>query len=203
VLPNDVGEPNQRDHEVTAARSIEQLAIAAGGRTLALFTSHEALRRTAELCRERLEEAGIGVMVQGADGSPRQLTDNLLANPSAVIFGTSSFWEGVDIPGDALSLVVIDRLPFGVPSDPIHRSRSEQYDRPFDEYSLPAAILRFRQGFGRLIRTRTDRGVVAVLDGRISTKRYGERFLDAVPPCTVARGSSKELADRVRAWLGQ
>ena len=203
ALPTDVSEPNERDHDITAARAVEALSKATGGRALALFTSHQSLRRAAELCRPGLEEAGIGVMVQGADGSPRQLIDNLVANSKAVIFGTSSFWEGVDIPGDALSLLLIDRLPFGVPSDPIHKARSEQYDRAFDQYSLPGAILKFRQGFGRLIRTKTDRGIVAVLDGRITSKRYGQQFLRAVPTCTVLRDTSQTLADEARRWLAQ
>jgi len=118
-----------------------------------------------------------------------------------VIFGTSSFWEGVDVRGEALSMLIIARLPFSVPSDPIYRARSEQYDDPFMQYALPGAILRFRQGFGRLIRDREDRGVVAVLDRRIFEKRYGTQFVDALPRCTRLKADSATVAERAREWL--
>jgi DNA polymerase-3 subunit epsilon/ATP-dependent DNA helicase DinG len=107
----------------------------------------------------------------------------------------------VDVPGQALSVLVIVKLPFDVPSDPIVAARSETFDDAFNEYSLPEAILRFRQGFGRLIRTQSDRGVVAILDKRVITKRYGRAFLDSLPQCTVRQGVLADLPRSAAQWL--
>lgn len=197
----DLPEPGSPAFPAEAGRALVELVLAAGGRTLALFTSHADLRRAADAVRSMLEAEGIAVLAQGIDGPPRQLVDNLLANPRAVILGTSSFWEGVDIRGDALSQLVIVRLPFSVPSDPVFKARSEQYDDAFGEYALPAAILRFRQGFGRLIRDRADRGVVVVLDRRIFERRYGSEFLRALPQCSRLRASTAVVAQAARDWL--
>ena len=178
-----------------------KLVLAAQGRSLALFTSHATLRRVAELARPQLEGAGIVVLVQDLQGSARQLQENLKENPRSVIFGTQSFWEGVDIRGDALSMLIITRLPFAVPTDPVYKARSEQYDSPFAQYALPGAILKFRQGFGRLIRDREDRGVVAVLDRRVWDKGYGAQFVSALPDCTRIKADSATVAERAAEWL--
>ncbi len=203
ATPTGFPDPGNRDYDEAAAEAITELALASGGRALALFTSHASLRRVAELSRGVLEAEGISVLVQDRDGAPRQLMRNLVQDPRTVIFGTSSFWEGIDIRGDTLSLVVIARLPFAVPTDPIHRARSELYDDPFGGYSLPGAVLRFRQGFGRLIRDREDQGVVAVLDSRVRTKRYGREFLEAIPQCTRLHGDIETMAVRTREWLAR
>lgn len=203
ATPTGFPDPGNRGYDEAASGAITALALASRGRALALFTSHASLRRVAELARPALEREGISVLVQDRDGAPRQLMRNLVEDPRAIIFGTSSFWEGIDIRGEALSLVVIARLPFGVPTDPIHRARSDLYDDPFGGYSLPGAILRFRQGFGRLIRDREDRGVVAVLDSRVRTKRYGRQFLDAIPECTQLNADIRDIAARTRAWLSR
>ena len=113
--------------------------------------------------------------------------------PRTVLLGTTSFWEGVDVVGDALSVLVIAKLPFSVPTDPIFAARSEGFADPFNEYGVPQAILRFKQGFGRLIRSREDRGVVAVLDRRLLSKKYGQMFLDSLPHTTVRSGPAKQL----------
>ena len=118
---------------------------------------------------------------QGEGASPNTLLETFREADKAVLLGTRSFWEGVDIPGEALSVLVIVKLPFEVPTEPIIAARSETFEDPFTEYQLPEAILRFRQGFGRLIRTQSDRGVVAILDRRILTKRYGRAFLESLP----------------------
>ncbi len=198
---DDIPEPNDRAYDDAMAEAVVQLVRASQGRALALFTSHGAVKRTAERVRTVLEGEGINVLAQGIDGPPRQLTENLRTHPRSVILGTSSFWEGVDVRGDALSLLIIARLPFGVPTDPIHRARSEQYDDPFGEYSVPSAILKFRQGFGRLIRDRTDRGVVAVLDRRVHEKRYGAGFIAALPRCRMLKADVPTVARRVADWL--
>ena len=130
------------------------------------------------------------VFVQGE--LPRTELLRLFKNtPHAVLFGTRSFWEGVDVPGDALSLVIIDKLPFPSPRDPLHEARTEQIQEnggnSFFEYTLPLMILTLKQGFGRLIRTKTDRGVVAILDNRLSTKRYGGTVIRSLPPARTSR----------------
>ncbi|MCA9861127.1 MAG: exonuclease, partial [Thermomicrobiales bacterium] len=117
------------------------------------------------------------------------------------VLGVAAFWEGVDVPGDELSGLVVTRLPFDVPTDPLFAARSEQFEQPFQQYSLPRAALKFRQGFGRLIRTSSDRGVVAVLDSRIFTKSYGTTFIRALPECTVRHGPVDELGDAATGWL--
>lgn len=177
------------------------MARAADGHTLALFTSHAALRAAAEVARTALEGDDIRVLAQGVDGAPRALMDDFLANPRSLLLGTSSFWEGVDLAGDALTVLVLARLPFDVPSDPVFAARSEGYEEPFRDYAVPQAILRFRQGFGRLIRTGTDRGVVAVLDRRLTARSYGALFLKSLPDCTVTRPQLSELSGLVTGWL--
>jgi DNA polymerase-3 subunit epsilon/ATP-dependent DNA helicase DinG len=127
--------------------------------------------------------------------------ENFRNAEKAILLGTRAFWEGVDIAGEALSVVVIVKLPFDVPSDPIIAARSETFDDPFNEYSIPEAILRFRQGFGRLIRTQSDRGVVVVLDRRLLTKRYGQLFLESLPECRRKTGSLRDLPATAARWL--
>ena len=148
-----------------------------------------------------LEAEGILVLAHGVNGSPRQMLAALRENPRTVLLGTASFWEGVDVAGEALSLLVIVRLPFAVPTDPIYQARSALYDEPFEQYALPQAVLRFRQGFGRLIRTRTDRGVLLVLDKRVRQRRYGEAFLRSIPRCTLRELPGRDVAGAVEAWL--
>jgi ATP-dependent DNA helicase DinG len=121
----------------------------------------------------------------------------------AVLMGTRSFWEGIDIPGTDLSALVIVRLPFNVPSDPIFAARGELFDNPFIEYAIPEAIIRFRQGFGRLIRRKTDRGVVAIFDRRVISKRYGSMFLESLPKCTVRMGRLADLPSVAVDWLSR
>jgi ATP-dependent DNA helicase DinG len=198
----DIPEPSERfGHQKAVENAIIQLATATGGRMLALFTSYEQLRRTSQTIGPILARKDIRVFEQGEGASPHSLLETFRTTERAVLLGTRAFWEGVDVPGEALSVLVIVKLPFDVPSDPIIASRSETFEDPFYQYSLPEAILRFRQGFGRLIRTQQDRGLVAVLDKRILTKRYGQFFLDSLPPCTVRRGSIADLPRIAGKWL--
>ena len=126
------------------------------------------------------------------------MLESFKATDRAVLLGTRSFWEGVDVPGDALSVVVITKLPFDVPTDPLIAARSEMYENSFNEYYLPEAILKFRQGFGRLIRSQSDHGVVAILDKRVMTKQYGRMFIDSLPQCTIAAGAVEQPG--ARGW---
>ncbi|MDP2673558.1 MAG: helicase C-terminal domain-containing protein [Dehalococcoidia bacterium] len=203
LVPSDMPEPGWPDYTEAISRALVDLARAAGGRALALFTSHAALRTAYGLAKGPLQAEGIDVYAQGVDGSPRYLVQTLRSNSRAVVLGTASFWEGVDIAGEALSLLIIARLPFNVPTEPVFAARSAEYDDPFAEYAVPQAALRFKQGFGRLIRSRSDRGVVAVLDRRIVSKSYGAAFLDSLPPCRVREAPLRELAALTAEWLGQ
>ncbi len=201
-VPDDMPEPNERhQYQQALERGIVELAAALEGRILVLFTSYTQLRQTAQAITPRLALGDIAVYDQ-SDGSSRQaLLDGFKSASKAVLLGTRSFWEGVDIPGEALSALIITRLPFAVPTEPIFAARSETYKDSFNEYALPDAILRFRQGFGRLIRTRTDRGIIAIFDKRIISKAYGKSFLEALPDCTVQYDKIKNLPTIAQQWL--
>jgi DNA polymerase-3 subunit epsilon/ATP-dependent DNA helicase DinG len=170
---------------------------------LVLFTSYSQLRNTANAIRERLADENIVVFEQGSGSSRAQLLDNFKTAERAVLLGTRSFWEGIDVTGEKLSCVAIARLPFAVPNDPIFSARGETYEDAFGQYSLPDAILRFRQGFGRLIRTRTDRGVVVCLDRRVISKRYGQAFVESLPKCTVRRATLSQLPRTAARWIDE
>jgi len=179
------------DEELKAILSVTQ------GRTLVLFTSYSQLKKSAVTLRA--EMPGLGVLCQGEMPAYR-LVKQFKGISNAVLLGTASFWQGIDIPGDALQCVVIAKLPFAVPDDPLVEARMEQLKNPFFEYQVPQATLLFRQGFGRLIRTRTDRGAVVVLDSRIMTKNYGKWFLRSIPKCRVTddREELKKFFESIR-----
>jgi ATP-dependent DNA helicase DinG len=201
-MVNDIPEPNDRyGHQRAVEHGLVHLSKATGGRTLALFTSYEQLKRTSQAISPLLAKSDIRVYEQGEGASANNLLETFRSTDRAVLLGTRSFWEGVDVPGDALSVLAIVKLPFDVPSDPIIAARSETFEDPFNQYSLPEAILRFRQGFGRLIRTQSDRGVVAILDKRLLTKRYGHAFMDSLPNCTVKQGPLSQLPATAAKWL--
>jgi len=202
-LVNDIAEPNDRQaYQRAVEKGLVGLCRATHGRTLVLFTSNEQLRVTARAIDEPLGAHGIQVLEQSEGASRQALLERFRTTEGAVLLGTRSFWEGVDVPGEALSVLAIVRLPFDVPTDPIIAARSETFETPFDEYSLPEAVLRFRQGFGRLIRTQSDRGVVVVFDRRITSKSYGRTFLDSLPTCTVRAGRLADLPASAARWLG-
>jgi len=192
-IPNDIPEPNQRSYQQAVDEALVELCTATGGRTLALFTANSALKQTYAGIQEALEEQEIAVLGQGIDGSRRAILERFKEFPRTVLLGTSSFWEGVDVVGDALSVLVIAKLPFSVPNDPIFAARSELFGDPFAEFSVPLTILRFKQGFGRLIRSREDRGIVVCLDRRLLTKKYGQQFLASLPNTRVRTGPLKQL----------
>ncbi len=202
-LVNDIAEPADRQmYQQAVEKAIVSTCKSTHGRALVLFTSIEQLRTTARAVTEPLTAAGIQVFEQSDGASRHTLLERFRASQGAVLLGTRSFWEGVDVPGQALSLLIIVRLPFDVPSDPIVAARSEAYESPFAEYSIPEAILRFRQGFGRLIRTKSDRGVVVILDRRVVSKAYGRAFVESVPRCTVRAGRLVDLPAAAARWLG-
>ena len=201
-IPNNIPEPSDRNgHQRAVESSLIHLCKTTGGRTLVLFTSYAQLQRTSQAIAPAMADEGIIIFEQGEGASAHSLLESFRNAERAVLLGTRAFWEGVDIPGDDLSVLVIVKLPFAVPSDPIVASRSETFESPFYQYNVPEAILEFRQGFGRLIRTESDRGVAVILDRRVLTKSYGRMFLDSLPQCTQRVGPLQDLAQEAAKWL--
>jgi DNA polymerase-3 subunit epsilon/ATP-dependent DNA helicase DinG len=202
-IPTDIPEPGQSYYQRTVEQALSKLGRATRGRTIVLFTSYSQLRSVYRAISEPLGDEGIAVLAQGLDGSRHNLLNDLRTNLETVILGTRSYWEGIDVVGEALSCLVIARLPFPVPDDPVFAARSETLDDPFNQFAVPQAVLRFRQGFGRLIRSKTDRGVVVILDKRVLTKFYGPAFLDSIPRCTVRQGPVDDLPQMAAQWIAR
>ncbi|MCA9876983.1 MAG: exonuclease, partial [Thermomicrobiales bacterium] len=200
-LADDIPDPTSPAYREVLEQTLIESIGATQGKALVLFTSHALLADMARAISGPLLERGVVVLAQRRDGSPQQLTERLRRERNVAVLGTSSFWEGVDVAGEALSLLMITRLPFSVPTDPVFAARSEAFDDAFAGYAVPQAVLRFKQGFGRLIRSSSDRGVCAVLDRRILTRRYGATFLQSLPECTVEVGSARDLPRAAREWL--
>lgn len=202
-LPSPAGESLVYDR--ATADVVFDLASAADGGVFVLFTSYRALRNVAAELRRRGADARWPLYVQG-DMPRAKLVERFMASGRAILLGVASFWEGVDVPGDPLRGLVITRLPFKVPSEPLTAARIEAIEREggnsFYDYQLPHAALRLKQGFGRLIRSRADRGAVVLLDRRVVEKGYGRYFLESLPPAPVVRGPWSELAARLAAFYG-
>jgi ATP-dependent DNA helicase DinG len=196
VVPEGMPEPAAPDFPAAAAGAVQELCAVTGGRAFVLCTSNRMMRALRDLC------SGLPyrLLLQG-ERPKHLLLEDFRAEPS-VLFATQSFWEGVDVPGEALSLVVIDKLPFAPPGDPVVAARLRAVEARggdgFAELSVPQAALALRQGFGRLIRTRTDRGIVAVLDPRLLTRGYGRAFLATLPPVPLCRS----IEEARRWWAG-
>ncbi|MBA2362809.1 MAG: hypothetical protein H0V86_04695 [Chloroflexia bacterium] len=200
LVASDIPEPNSPGYQKAIEAAIVDLVLAAKGRTLVLFTSHSAVQATLKGIQRPLAENDILVLAHG-DGPRHRLLQQFRSNPRTVLLGTRSFWEGVDVVGEALSLLIIAKLPFEVPTDPVFVARSESFEDSFKQYAIPQAILRLKQGFGRLIRSKSDRGVVVALDRRLVTKNYGPTFLRSLPGATFRKGPSRLLPREVERWL--
>lgn len=204
AIPEDAPLPDDRGFQAYIETAVVSLLQASAGHALVLFTSYESLRSACAVARSALAPLGIQVFRQGDDDRAR-LLEQFKADDTSVLFATDSFWEGVDAPGDTLLHVIIVKLPFRVPNDPVHEARSEFLEQsgrnPFMELSLPEAVIRFRQGFGRLMRKKTDRGVVTVLDRRVLSKRYGQLFIDSVPETVRCFSPLMDVINKVERFL--
>ena len=200
-LPTDLPEPEHEDFDRGVEEIVAALARRVGGRTLVLFTSHRQLRDVHAALKQRVDLDDVLILAQGIDGQRRHLLKAFEEAERPLLLGTSSFWEGIDVPGERLSCVVMVRLPFPVPTDPVYAARAERVRDPFTQLALPQAALRLKQGFGRLIRRSTDRGAVVILDNRILGRDYGKAFLDVLPPASRFVGPAAEISDRVGNWL--
>lgn len=189
---------NNQQYLDEVSRLVARVAVTKRG-TLVLFTSYQALNQVAETVRSYLEQKGITMLIQGKHGSPELLLQRFRNEKSSVLLGTDSFWEGIDVVGDALEVLIVTKLPFDVPTDPWIEARNEQITaqgkNAFMEYSVPEAVIKLRQGVGRLIRTRKDRGVVVVADSRMVHTRFGKIFQDALPTTTTIIQENKQLTN--------
>jgi ATP-dependent DNA helicase DinG len=204
AVPDDMPEPTAPGYrEALQERILRAVAVSRGGAFI-LFTSYDLLNKVYSSLAPELARLGLTALKQGDTGR-HALLAHFRKDHNAVLFGTDSFWEGVDVKGEALRLVIIARLPFQVPTEPVQQARSEQIDAgggdSFREFSIPQAVIKFRQGFGRLIRSRDDRGAVLILDRRVSTKGYGKIFLRSLPDTELIRGDSDEVFARMAAFF--
>ena len=203
-LPTNMPPPGTPAFPEAARDTIERAILAADGRTFVLFTAYSLLSRLYAELAPTLEARGYTCLRQGSENRHR-LLQRFAADTTSVLFATDSFWEGVDVPGRALEQVIICRLPFRVPTEPILEARSEAIASrggdPFSDYTLPQAVLKFKQGFGRLIRHRNDRGVVLILDSRVTQRGYGRLFLRSLPPARQCKGNDTEVLEAIRGFF--
>jgi ATP-dependent DNA helicase DinG len=204
MVPVDLPRPNESGFIAALGLFLDTLLSRIGGRSLVLFTSYRAMRQTASLCRESLARRGINLILQG-EGQRPQLLSQLKNNFNTVLFATDSFWEGVDVKGRALECLVVVRLPFKVPTDPVLTARLEfiaaSGGNPFYDYSLPQAALKLKQGIGRLIRSRSDRGIIVVCDRRLVASAYGGRLRSVLPDCELVVAPGGEIVTRAAAFF--
>ncbi|WP_226666837.1 ATP-dependent DNA helicase DinG [Metabacillus litoralis] len=207
-IPTDmpiVNEVTTEEYAEAIAANIRSVAQIIEGKILVLFTSFEMLRKTYYLLKDDVTLEDFVIMGQGTgSGSPSRITKNFRQYERAILLGTNSFWEGVDFPGDDLKALMIVRLPFASPDEPIVSAKNKRLEsqgkNPFYDYSLPEAILRFKQGFGRLIRNETDKGILFILDNRMITTRYGKEFLSSIPELKLEKKPMHELTHLIEDW---
>jgi ATP-dependent DNA helicase DinG len=204
-IPADIAEPTAPGFDAVLEPHLLEALLISQGRAFVLFTSYDLLRRVYDRIAIRLSAEGLTPLRQG-DMNRTLLLSRFRKEKNAVLFGTDSFWEGVDVKGKALELVIITRLPFRVPTEPVLEARSEHIAAeggdPFTEYTVPQAVIKFKQGFGRLIRSRDDRGGVLVLDSRVLSKNYGRIFLRSLPEMETVSGPGVEVYRRMREFFG-
>jgi len=209
-IPSDLPDPNATPELIfmdEAAKALMKLITAAQGRTLVLFTSHYQLKQVYETIKQPLKKEGITVYAHGVTGSRTRILDDFKSNERSVLLGANSFWEGIDVVGQALTLVVMVKLPFWSPTIPTVSARLDRYrslnQDGFRRYSLPQAIIRFRQGFGRLIRSHSDFGAICILDKRIYQKNYGKTFINSLPKMKTVICKTDDLVQCIKEWLAE
>lgn len=184
-----IPDPNTDEFIDAAAEAIKKYVLITNGRAFVLFTSYSMLDKVSRMLENWFSQNNLKLLRQANNIDRSALLREFKTDTGCVLFGTDSFWQGVDVPGDALSNVIITKLPFAVPNHPLIEGKIERLRKegknPFFEFQLPSAIIKFKQGFGRLIRTKSDKGIVAVLDNRISSKAYGKMFINAIPKCQI------------------
>jgi ATP-dependent DNA helicase DinG len=206
LIPADAPEPGQNGYPEMVAHLTEQGILAADGRSFVLFTAYSLLKRIHAELAPGLQARGYRCLCQG-ETARHTLLREFIDDPTSVLFATDSFWEGVDVPGDALQQVIIARLPFKVPTEPVLEARAEAITQaggnPFADFTIPQAVLKFKQGFGRLIRHRNDRGVVLILDARVVRKGYGKRFLRSLPEIQKVIVPMERIRQEISVFLTQ
>ncbi len=204
-VPDKFPKPSSQSFQAETSQVILDLVVSTKRNMLVLFTSYNLLNQTFEDLKVPLAEYGVSVMAQGTSGSRSALLKRFQEAKTALLLGTDSFWEGIDVPGKALEIVVLVKLPFSVPTDPVVQARIEQLDKTgrngFLEFQVPEAVIKFRQGIGRLIRTTRDYGVIAILDQRIISTTYGSLFLDSLPVRPEIYPDGENLVEGVTYWF--
>ncbi|MCI0420985.1 MAG: helicase, partial [Acidobacteria bacterium] len=203
-IPQDIPSPDHHNFSAELGRLVLESIQISEGRALVLFTSYALLRRIHQELEPALQSAGIRALMQGE--APRhRLTEIFKEDKTSVLFATDSFWEGVDVAGEALENVILTKLPFSVPKEPVIEARIEAIEKaggnPFMEYSVPQAVIKFKQGFGRLIRNKNDRGSIMIFDRRIIDKYYGKIFLRSLPECRLAQGRRDRVFNEVKRFF--
>jgi len=205
-VPSDLGDPRAEGFDKRLADLIVRAVAVSDGRALVLFTSHGQLRRCFDQAAPSIRRLGYATLRQG-DETRDRLLNKFRDDETSVLFATSSFWEGIDVRGSALELLILAKLPFAQPTEPVQQAQVEALEargqNSFEKLIIPRAIIRFKQGFGRLIRSATDRGAVLIADERVMKMRYGRRFLDALPECDARFRRTDELMEEMRAFYAK
>ncbi|HEU0047353.1 MAG TPA: helicase C-terminal domain-containing protein, partial [Nitrososphaera sp.] len=203
-IPKDIPLPDHPSFRRELSKLIFKSIIISEGRALVLFTSYSLLRQAYQELQEPLQALGIRALKQG-DAPRHRLTEIFKNDKTSVLFATDSFWEGVDVAGEALENVILTKLPFSVPREPVIEARvealAEKGRNPFLEYTVPQAVIKFKQGFGRLIRSKADRGSIMIFDRRILEKHYGKVFLRSLPECQSVYGKQEAVFDAVKKFF--
>jgi ATP-dependent helicase, dexd family len=201
-IPTNAPAPDDEQFQQFVNTAVTKLIEMTGGKTLVLFTSYESLKQTCAYARKELPE--MELLQQGEDDRSR-LLQTFKEHIDSSLFATASFWAGIDVPGEALSHVILVKLPFAVPSAPLFRARADAIEKrggsSFMQLSVPEAVVQFRQGFGRLMRSQTDRGIVTLLDKRALVKQYGRIFIDSIPPTKQCFASLQEIVYTIENFL--
>ena len=200
VVASDLPAPNDRSYLSALEDLLFDVHVAMGGSVLTLFTNRREMERVYESLRPRLAAAGLEVACQERGSSPRRLRTRFMAEKSLSLMALRSFWEGFDATGDTLRCVVIPKLPFASPSDPLVRERDLREDRAWWKYSLPEAVISVKQAAGRLIRSSTDTGILVLADSRVASKGYGRLFVSSLPSRSVSRLESANIGRYIRVW---